>query len=362
MADFERVRVRAQPFRPPGRCKKDIASRRVIISPDCVFLTSEYECDTFGETFSVEIKPKQGWHSLKATCSVDLCHRCLKQHAKLFSGEIGSISEYCPLDLFSGDKARMKRAVFDLCESPCNRFKLFKNGDLIYTEGVGELSDVEREMGSLFSGLSPLDSLAALLCTALLSPLEEFHSKQWSVDESFVSLDPRSSVRSKVCDTHSLPLPDNCILQRLLTLQRHTDISDADAKVLCDWLLSTIDDLEGFQQLMLWQPNTKLEHQLSQKELDQVLQLQRFLLSVTAKDVSLLITFRQVEEKQKPTAAPTFHFRSLDKSFRVMISVIDLDPKPVHRIATWVKRKEEWLQTYFHSIKQDGSSSLLPAS
>jgi hypothetical protein len=24
--------------------------------------------------------------------------------------------------------------------------------------------------------------------------------------------------------------------------------------------------------------------------------------------------------------------------------VIDLDPKPVHRIANWVKRKEEWLQ------------------
>jgi len=27
-----------------------------------------------------------------------------------------------------------------------------------------------------------------------------------------------------------------------------------------------------------------------------------------------------------------------------MISVIDLDPKPVHRITNWVKRKEEWLQ------------------
>ena len=32
------------------------------------------------------------------------------------------------------------------------------------------------------------------------------------------------------------------------------------------------------------------------------------------------------------------------KYFRVMVSVIDLDPKPVHRIANWVKRKEEWLQ------------------
>ena len=30
-----------------------------------------------------------------------------------------------------------------------------------------------------------------------------------------------------------------------------------------------------------------------------------------------------------------------------MISTIDLDPKPVHRIPTWVMRKEEYLQVNF---------------
>ena len=45
----------------------------------------------------------------------------------------------------------------------------------------------------------------------------------------------------------------------------------------------------------MWHPNTKLEQELSQSEIDDVVQLQRFLLSVTAKDVSLLITFREVE-------------------------------------------------------------------
>ncbi len=119
--DFQWVKRRAQPFRPAARTKKDINSRRVIVGPDCVFLSDEYARGTRGDTLSFEIKPKQGWHSLKATCAVDLCHRCLKQHAKLSRGEIDSISQYCPLDLFSGDEARMKRAVFDLFESPCNR-------------------------------------------------------------------------------------------------------------------------------------------------------------------------------------------------------------------------------------------------
>ena len=47
--------------------------------------------------------------------------------------------------------------------------------------------------------------------------------------------------------------------------------------------------------MVMWHPNTKLEQELSQSEIDDVVQLQRFLLSVTAKDVSLLITFREVE-------------------------------------------------------------------
>ena len=55
-----------------------------------------------------------------------------------------------------------------------------------------------------------------------------------------------------------------------------------------------LQDSEGLHQLVMWHPNTKLEQELSQSEIDDVVQLQRFLLSVTAKDVSLLITFREV--------------------------------------------------------------------
>ena len=125
----------------------------------------------------------------QATCAVDLCHRCLKQHAKVFRGEIDNISAYCPLDLFSGDRARMKRAIFDLYENPNNRFKLFLDGRTVYTESIGELGDAEEAAAKFFGMLqngtsrrhplkkkgSPeaLDMLAALLCSALLAPLEK---------------------------------------------------------------------------------------------------------------------------------------------------------------------------------------------
>ncbi|TRY63503.1 hypothetical protein TCAL_00402 [Tigriopus californicus] len=352
--DFHNVRESVQPLRPPARLKKDMKSKKVIMSHDCTFLTPEYERNTQGDTISFEIKPKQGWHSLKASCSVDLCHRCLKQYAKLHKGEITSISKYCPLDLFSCDPLRMKRAIFDLFEFPCNRFKVFRNGGLIYTENIGTAPDVENEL-SQWLELDPHDSdavdlMAALLCTALLSPLEE--TKEIDVMESLVSLDVSDSDRGQFCDTKSDPLPPNCILQRLLALQRQTEIGDNEAQIICDRLLNNIEDIEGLHQLVMWHPNNKLEHKLSPSEIEDVLQLQRFLLSVTAKDVSLLLTFREIQDLSQETFEhPVLHFRSVDKSFRLMLSVIDMDPKSVHRISSWVKRKESWLNAYFSSLK-----------
>ena len=63
--DFETVRMEAQPFRPLARCKKNIRSRKVIVSPDCVFLDDKHRVNTFGDTLSIEIKPKLGYHGGK---------------------------------------------------------------------------------------------------------------------------------------------------------------------------------------------------------------------------------------------------------------------------------------------------------
>ncbi len=108
-----------------------------------------------------------------------------------------------------------------------------------------------------------------------------FPGKTWDVDESIVSLDvsrrPSRATRGgvSVCDTAGSPLPPGCILHRLLALQRHTDVSDHEARALCERLLDNVDDVEGLHRLVLWHPNDKLEHQLSQQEIEDVIQLQR---------------------------------------------------------------------------------------
>ena len=130
-----------------------------------------------------------GWHSVEnASCSEDLCHRCLKQYAKLYKGEIDSISRYCPLDLFSGDETRMKDAIFDLFERPHNRFKIFKNGRMLYTEHTGNAQTLQQELqrwlgpktnaadAELKDDGKNIHRLSSLLCTALLSPIENDNS------------------------------------------------------------------------------------------------------------------------------------------------------------------------------------------
>ena len=227
--------------------------------------------------------------------------------------------------------------------------------------------------------------------------------------------------KPRPCNTNCQPLPHNSILQKLLTLQKHTDLSNQGAKRLCDKLLNNVDNLERLQELVLWhsmdctgvnpgraetsqpnkvlndsksnddgiskdsQPDTKssqnegtccqpfkdkvmhaswnparlspsppLKRDLSVSDMDAVHQLQRFLLSVTAKDVSLLLTFRRMlpleKIKSDEDELPIIELEETGQRYRVMISVVDLDPKPVHRIRHWVKRKEEWLKIYSDSI------------
>lgn len=365
--DFETVKMEAQPFRPLARCKKNIRSRKVILSPDCVFLDDNHRTNTFGDTLSIEVKPKLGYHEGYPK----LCTRCLKQEAKLQEGDIDCISKYCPLDLFSGDLGRMKRALFDLYESPHNRFKVFKNGKLIYTETTGHKDQLEEILSQFFQREEGINTLASLLCSALLG--------QTQIKPELLNLLP-SKKNSSQCDSKSKPLPKDCILNILLNLQKlGMEIDDITAEALSDKMMSEIKSQEELHDLTIWYPlltsNKKdsekiLEEQLghSRRFIEDLQKLQKFLLSVTAKDVSILLTFRAIQdcetEENLPsislpgtgnTAAesglfagshPDFSGGNNQTKLRTMISVIDLDPKPVHRIPTWIEKRQDWLKSY----------------
>ena len=57
----------------------------------------------------------------------------MHQYLKLEKRKISKISEYCPLDLFSKDKRRMKKSIYDLLQNPQNNLKIYEDGILTFT-------------------------------------------------------------------------------------------------------------------------------------------------------------------------------------------------------------------------------------
>ncbi|XP_022636729.1 inositol-pentakisphosphate 2-kinase isoform X2 [Vigna radiata var. radiata] len=110
---------------------------------DSVLLMSDHSLFTHGNlgsspSISVEIKPKWGFLPLSRYISEETAVKRtitrfqMHQVLKLQQGEISLLSEYNPLDLFSGSKERTFKAINDLFTSPQNNFRVFMNGSLIF--------------------------------------------------------------------------------------------------------------------------------------------------------------------------------------------------------------------------------------
>ena len=114
------IRSLVNPYRPVDRLTKDIFYPAALVLPDYSFMPGH----SVGPVLAVEIKPKLGFLFSKNLVHPTLCNYCLKQYYKRSVGKVKNTSQYCPLDLYSGDKARMRKAVKALLESPQNNLRI----------------------------------------------------------------------------------------------------------------------------------------------------------------------------------------------------------------------------------------------
>lgn len=124
--------------------------------------------------FAVELKPKWGFlPDGPGTTDVQrrVCRTCIYQFLKSDEGRVASVSQYCPLDMFNDDAAARTRALHCMFRTPQNHVVLFDSaGRMVDAEShalsVDDLADL---IGSVLT--ANRDLLARIQSAQLLTGL-----------------------------------------------------------------------------------------------------------------------------------------------------------------------------------------------
>ncbi|KAJ9674773.1 hypothetical protein PVL29_023980 [Vitis rotundifolia] len=239
---------------------------------------------------SVEIKPKCGFlpfsrfiaegNAIKKSVTRFRMHQILKLHQQ----EIAQISEYEPLDLFSGSKEKIHKAVKALFTTPQNNFRVFLNGSLIYGGLGGGTDSTSFMVGEAFE-----DVLKCVIQAEVGMRMESFlHLVSETVSKSGV-------------------------LDRLLEVQK-LDIFDIEGAIHayydivsepCTVCRDLGEDIASHRYTSL--------HSIPS---DESLKIVRdYLIAATAKDCSLMISFAPRKDGDSASPYSNVYLASTDQSF-----------------------------------------------
>ncbi|CAG0885457.1 unnamed protein product [Cyprideis torosa] len=361
------------------RFRKKSRQHRVILAGnsiaelirDCAFLSS---VEQEGVSYCVEIKPKQGF-LFNEPDGLEICRFCLRQYSKVMRGIVPAISPYCPLDLFSGCPQRMELALLALMEQPQNNFRIFRNGETVFSEDTVSADHCLSEiLSEWFPNVgAPRRTLISVLIASLSSSIPCGSERQKlkvpgnaPCDCSFSPCHQlkKTHVKQKV-EGHCLPRPhtsilkEDSVLERILRIQKlsgnslteASDVLNRGASKTVDGLLEEVESLTSKMTTSdLW------------RRVDEADPLTKFQLSATANDCSILMTFarRKVLSDdcvpgQIRVSVETMDEQKLD--FDCQVSVVDLDRKGVERVTKYMKDREECLRFYHLMIESILSSA-----
>ncbi|KAF7140690.1 hypothetical protein RHSIM_Rhsim06G0029700 [Rhododendron simsii] len=277
--------------RPPWRVDaakvNTLCNAALLISDHSVFPRGSLKDQV---CISVEIKPKCGFlpfskyvsegNVIKKRISRFRMHQSLKFHER----EVSEISEYDPLDMFSGSKDRVHKAIKALFVTPQNNFRVFLNGSLIYGGLGGGGDSISHMIGEAFEDL-------------LRSVIRTDDGLRTS---SFLHLVAETVFRSGLLD-------------RLLKIQK-LDVFDIEGAIHAYYNFisqpcTVCGDLGEDKVLDRY----KYLHSLS---LDESLKIVRdYLIAATAKDLSMMICFRPWEEEDVESSYSSIFLKSTNQTF-----------------------------------------------
>ncbi|XP_056637552.1 inositol-pentakisphosphate 2-kinase isoform X1 [Diorhabda sublineata] len=342
-------------YRPERRKHKILQCGRASLFNDFAFIPEdEYDYlpfDVADDTFAIELKPKQGWRPLSEK-HYPACVYCMNQYYKLQQKKIKVLSNYCPEDLFSGNESRMMRAIYSLIQVPQNNFRIFKNGTLIYGEHTatdfsnivrsffGNRDDMSQKLVEEFSNLVRKCLITNFMNVNLTEGCEERLFCEWN---------------KIIQGSNAHILPKNCVLEKILSIQ----MLDIEGSVYYDKLLNNREVLEDWKyiDLLLNKINNSNEcfclkctimmlGNVNRREEEVDLTFIPYLISAVAKDCSLMITVKRVDENISDDLEIRNIIRTNYGHFLVNIGVFDLYPKPLSSIRKHCQRNKEIFKAY----------------
>lgn len=338
-----------------------------------------------GPTISIELKPKQGFLPVNpfmldneiiygekfASRLGNNCLYGMMQHLKLAKGRINRVSNYCPIGLFSGCPAKMKHSIKQLIKNPQNNFRIFKDSSIIFHEGskipvrsvLKELfrcDDIEHEQDS------DDERFIDLLIRCLLND-GEFGSNK-GPSSSLTRNGDNQERNCDICQQHSRvvgcaicdnnvidrvksrkknnhTLPESSVLGKILKIQKLDNIGVHEASYMLKWLQENETDTRGLVNLNIAQrPNgfsNRDKLSFESKGDFYFRKVWEFLISMIAKDCSILITLHRISfdcikyiENYKPQYRKHLLVDEATKiPYLFSVNVTDLDQKKPHKIA-----------------------------
>lgn len=290
---------------------------------------------------SVEIKPKCGFlpfsrfiaeeNSAKRSVTRFKMHQALKLH----QGQISEISKYDPLDLFSGSTGRVQKSIKDLFVTPQNNFRVFLNGSLVFGGSGGSADSTNYLIGEAFENVLKGVILA---------------------DDGMRTTNFLQLVSDAVCQSG--------LLDRLLEVQK-LDVFDIEGAIHAyyDVVSQPCMVCKELGEKKLSDRYTSL-HSIP---FDESLKIVReYLIAATAKDLSLMISFRSRDNRVQGSPSSVFFLESTNQSFDYKVSFIDLDMKPLEKMVYYYELDRRIVSCYTQTMKTthqpDNAANLVETS
>lgn len=361
ISDYDAFNRWLLPYRPEERTLKEVRCRYGLLYPDVAFMPHRLLLNKSSElwngnqdTFCIEIKPKQGWTLRECNPNpfpgidvngIDKCRYCAMQYWKLNGGKIQRVSQYCPIDLFSGYSNRMRKAIRGLLDEPQNNFRLCKNGQLIF-DNETESSAIHSIVADIFKHRPSvtLDDFVDLIVAILV---KDFHELEES--DGVASSKTHNNDRRCIEPTKNA-LPANCILKQIL-----------DVQLLSKSYVWSIDDFRethsnapssqcvnnGFTKRVV--DATSNSRSIRENFFENLSKTQCYTFGATALDCSIMLTFQWICDTDTDSITDNVRKHIISNGrdkFLVNATVVDVDPKTPEHFVKYIKQTNASHQAY----------------